>query len=73
MFDKPDQAQPSEVMVAGKPLHCPICSHRTFHHENYVMSSRIKAIFDVEWAGRKVDAYACENCGHIMLFRPKPQ
>jgi hypothetical protein len=65
-----DTAEASPRVVAGRPLRCTVCEHDRFHHRPALLTSRGKAILDLEWLSPKAEIYICDRCGHVLWFRP---
>jgi DNA-directed RNA polymerase subunit RPC12/RpoP len=55
----------------GIALRCPVCSHDTFHERDYAMRSPSASFFNHFWSLDETIAYACAQCGHILLFTKK--
>lgn len=57
-------------VVAGHRLRCPICEHERFHQRSALLTSRRRALFDLEWLSPRAEIYVCERCGHVLWFKP---
>jgi hypothetical protein len=67
----PDVAE--GVVINGKQLACVICGAKVFHHQRGLISSRKKAIFNLEWLGKEADVYVCGQCGFVHWFLPNQE
>ena len=52
----------------GIALRCPVCKHDRFHEREYAMRSPSASFFNQFWSLDETIAYACAQCGHMLLF-----
>jgi DNA-directed RNA polymerase subunit RPC12/RpoP len=52
----------------GVALRCPVCSHDHFHEREYALRSPAASFFNHFWNQDETTAYACAQCGYMLLF-----
>ena len=63
--------EPETVEIAGRPLHCEICSHGLFWRREAQMNTAIASFFNLDWANTNATCFVCDGCGYVHWFLPK--
>jgi hypothetical protein len=54
--------------VEGRWLTCAVCQHDQFWTRRTLMTTRRRALFDLEWSGKEAINYVCGRCGYVHWF-----
>jgi hypothetical protein len=60
--------QLTEVVVAGRPLRCLVCSGRAFARREVKMNTTGMSFMNLDWANRSGDGAVCRTCGFVHTF-----
>jgi predicted nucleic-acid-binding Zn-ribbon protein len=60
--------EPSEYMVAGRPVKCAHCGERKFAEGSALLNTRARSAFNVDWADPSATILICAECGRIEWY-----
>lgn len=63
-----EEERTTTLVVEDRAVPCPVCGHDRYWTRETLISGRVAAFFDVEWAGDAALNYVCARCGHVLWF-----
>jgi len=57
-----------ELIVDGKLISCPVCSHDRFWERTTLLNTRGASFFEFDWLNREARNQICDKCGHMLWF-----
>ena len=60
--------KPTNYLIAGKALTCPICESNIFFCKKIKLNNTIAGFLGIEENIRSVTGYICSECIHIIRF-----
>jgi DNA-directed RNA polymerase subunit RPC12/RpoP len=63
---------PGEYTMAGRPIVCPHCGHRTFEAGEAQLNNAVSTFFKLDWLDETATILACAQCSHILWFGKHP-
>jgi predicted nucleic-acid-binding Zn-ribbon protein len=67
-----DANDPTEFSVAGRPVRCPHCGGTRFAQDDALLNTRVRPIFNVDWADPGATILICAECGRVEWFVNEP-
>jgi predicted nucleic-acid-binding Zn-ribbon protein len=67
-----DANDPTEFSVAGRPVRCPHCGGTRFAQDDALLNTRVRSIFNVDWADPGATILICAECGRVEWFVNEP-
>ena len=64
---------PSEYVIAGKPVRCPHCGEGKFATSRALLNTRGRTAFGVDWADPSATILICAECGRIEWYATEPE
>ena len=64
---------PSEYVVAGRPVRCPHCGEGKFAASRALLNTRGRTAFGVDWADPSATILICAECGRLEWFATEPE
>ncbi len=57
-----------QAIVAGQPLHCPVCNHHAFEAKKFMLQYGFWQVFDLVAPREEGLMLICEHCSNIQYF-----
>ena len=65
--------EPTEYIVAGRPVRCPHCGERKFASGSAMLNTRVRTVFNFDWADPQATFLMCAECGRLEWFASEPE
>ena len=65
--------EPTEYLIAGRPVRCPHCGEGKFAPGNALLNTRARSAFNVDWADPSATILVCAECGRIEWYANEPE
>jgi hypothetical protein len=67
-----------QLLQREVPRPCHVCGHGEYQPESFANSKDVIPVNVQFWAGQEInlkrlEVYTCNSCGHVALFRTRPQ
>jgi len=67
-FSKEKKSQPSNLIIQGKKIQCPICDNDQFRDKKILLNTEGMTFLGLDFLNSEATTYTCSRCSHMLYF-----